>query len=100
MRGFGKSPASAASASPACGPLIRTTAMAAGGDPLESAKIVSAMMLQQARVAEPSRTYLSFLGLPEGELPPLIAMATPLSMNCWNIFRPNSPIGAICLVSS
>ena len=40
-RGFGRRPTSAASAAPACGPDMRTTAIAAGGRPEESAKMVS-----------------------------------------------------------
>ena len=42
-RGAGSFPASASKASPARGPLIRITAIAAGGAPLERAKIVSLM---------------------------------------------------------
>ena len=40
-RAAGKRPATICNAAPACGPLTRTTAIAAGGIPLDRAKIVS-----------------------------------------------------------
>ena len=48
--GSGRSPASARAAACASGPLIRMTAIAAGGRPLDSAKIVSR---SRARLAQP-----------------------------------------------
>src|SRR5690349_8458279 len=42
-RGAGRRPASTRSASPAAGPLIRITPIAAGGAPLDSAKMVSSI---------------------------------------------------------
>ena len=45
LRGIGTRPASVCTATNAAGPLIRTIAIAAGGTPLDSAKIVSAALI-------------------------------------------------------
>jgi hypothetical protein len=89
-RGAGRFPASRSSARPADGPLTRTTAIAAGGAPLESAKIVS--------MPGANRRYSPGLPLSPSRALSRSAPAVPApSMKLWNTLSPNWPIGASCL---
>jgi hypothetical protein len=69
LRGAGSRPTSPRTTSKAAGPLIRIIPIAAGGAPLDSAKIVSGECIK-------NRYFLSLLFKPD------IAALAPVSINC------------------